>query len=131
MLPLLETAIGFAAIMLVLSFLVKSLTSLVKNLVDYYSDNMAHEVNRLVQGTLGVTWNWLATDPQVQQRHPWIRDFNWQRLGEEYLTTANLTWVLTKLGASQVALDNLEGRLAVHRANLKYMFEQRMKNLAL
>ena len=41
-----------------------------------------------------------------------------------------MEWVLVKLGAS-AALTNLEGRLAVHVANLQYAFETRIKNLAL
>jgi hypothetical protein len=39
MLALIETLTGFAAIMLMLSLLVKTLTSVIKNQWDYYSDN--------------------------------------------------------------------------------------------
>src|SRR3979490_366496 len=40
MLSLIETLTGFAAIMLMLSLLVKTVTSVIKNHWDYYSDNL-------------------------------------------------------------------------------------------
>jgi hypothetical protein len=52
MFPLIETMIGFSAIMLLLSLLVKALASVIKNHVDYYSQNFEAEVERLISGTL-------------------------------------------------------------------------------
>src|SRR5712664_4439259 len=57
MLSLIETLTGFAAIMLMLSLLVKTLTSVMKNCLDYYSDNLKHEVQRLALETTGKAWD--------------------------------------------------------------------------
>ncbi len=53
MIQLLDTALGFVAIMAMLSLLVKCLTSLIKSYVDYYSGQLHAEVDSLVQGMLG------------------------------------------------------------------------------
>lgn len=124
MLPLIETIIGFAAIMMTLGFLVKSLTSLIKNHFDFYSSHLKHEVGRLLNGTLNKT---LADVKKTS----WGKDINWNRLGDEYLTKRNMDWVLSKLGAKKKDLENLEGRLAVHLGNIKYAFEKRLKNISL
>jgi hypothetical protein len=135
MLPLIDTVIGFAAIMLVLSLLVKTLTSLVKNHVDFYSTNLKHEVDRLAQAVLGRSWDEavtaLARNPATQRDAHWFRGIIWERLGYEFLNRPNMEWVLTKLGAAPGALDHLEDRLQVHVANISYAFNTRMKNLAL
>lgn len=134
MLQLVETVIGFVAIMLVLSYLVKSLTSVIKTLVDFYTRNLKHEVNRLVLGTLGKTWEELKEEPKVKAKVPWVHDINWKKLGDEYLTKNNMEWVLNKLGdllGKEVDLENLEGRLAVHLSNIRYAFEKRIKTITL
>ncbi len=135
MLSLLDTITGFIAIMLVLSMMVKSLTSLIKNHVDFYSRNLKHEVNRLALAVLGKSWdqavNDLETNPATRQDAAWFSAINWERLGDEFLTKDHMEWVLTKLGAPPAALDHLEDRLEVHAANLSYAFNTRIKNLAL
>lgn len=134
MLLLIETIIGFVAIMLVLSYLVKSLTSVIKALVDFYTRNLMHEVNRLVLGTLGKTWEEIKEEPKVKEKAPWVHDINWKKLGDEYLTKDNMEWVLNKLGdllGKKVDLDNLEGRLAVHLSNIRYAFRKRIKTITL
>lgn len=122
---LLETVIAFAAIMLLLAYMVKSLTSLAKNLVDYYSGNLKAEVERLIRGTVGGHWeSWCKTVP-------WLKDVRWDRLGEEFLSKENMTRLLVLLGAPTQALVGLEDRVKVHLQNLKYAFETRTKNLSL
>lgn len=124
MLPLIETIIAFCAIMLTLSFLVKSLTSLIKNHFDFYSKHLKREVERLIRGTL---------DKKLEdiQKEPWGKNINWNRLGEEYLTKENMEWVLRKLKAKPEQLENLEGRIAVHLGNIKHAFGKRLKNISL
>ena len=131
MLSLIETLTGFAAIMLMLSLLVKTLTSVIKNQWDYYSDNLEHEVKRLVLQTTGKTWDAIlenpATSPQIKSI---AKDIHWERLGEEFLTPAHLSWFLKELDAN-ARINNLESRLKIHMANVKYTFQMRMKNLAM
>ncbi len=124
MLPLIETILAFAAIMLTLSFLVKSLTSLIKNHFDFYSKHLKREVERLLMGTLNKTLDDI-------QKTSWGKNINWNRLGEEYLTKENMSWVLTKLKVKPEQLENLEGRIAVHLGNIKYAFGKRLKNITL
>ena len=125
MLPLIDTIIGFSVIMLMLSLLVKTLTSVIKNHVDYYSRNLQEEVERLISGTL---------DEQKQvwgKRAPWLKEIRWGRLREEFLTKENMEWMLRKLGAKEGSLRDLEARLEVHKANIRFVFEKRSKNLSL
>ena len=125
MLPLIDTIIGFSIIMLMVSLLVKTLTSVIKNHVDYYSRNMQEEVERLITGTF---------DEQKHvwgKRAPWLKEIRWGRLREEFLTKENMEWILTKLGAQEGSLKHLEARLEVHKANLRFVFEKRSKNLSL
>ena len=129
MLPLTETVIGFVAIMLVLSLLVKSLTSLVKSHVDYYSANFKAEIERLVRGTLNRTLSELENDKS--KKNTWLKDIQWRRLGDQFLTVDNMTWVLKKLGATDDDLKGLAARLEVHKANIQYAFEMRTKNISL
>jgi hypothetical protein len=127
MFSLLETLTGFAAIMLMLSLLVKTLTSVVKNQWDYYSDNLKHEVERLVLATTDKTWDKLVTNnPQAPV---WIKTIQWERLGDEFLAPAYMSWFLKQLDQN-ARVSDLESRLKIHVANVKYTFQMRMKNLA-
>jgi hypothetical protein len=129
MIQLLDTAIGFVAIMAVLSLLVKSLTSLVKSYYDYYSANLHFEVNSLVQGILGKTLDELA---DANEKFAWIRNVNWKSLGDEILGIEKIKLLLKHLDPNVELKDNeLQARIDLHVANLKYGFERRMKNLAL
>ncbi len=125
MLSLIETLTGFAAIMLMLSLLVKTLTSVIKNQWDYYSDNLRHEVQRLAFEVTGKAWNTL-----LQNAPEWAKNISWERLGDEFLTPAYMSWFLKQLDQNARVFD-LESRLKIHVANVKYTFEMRMKNLAL
>jgi len=125
MIQLLDTALGFVAIMAMLSLLVKSLTSLIKSYVDYYSANLHSEVDSLVQGMLGSSLTTLAAT------HPWLNDINWKSLGEEYLTLDKMRVLLQQLDPGWVDMGDLQSRIDLHVANLRYGFERRMKNLAL
>jgi hypothetical protein len=127
MLSLIETLTGFAAIMLMLSLLVKTLTSVIKNCWDYYSDNLKHEVQRLAIETTGKSWDALIQNPTLPD---WIKNIHWERLGEELLTPAYMSWFLKQLDQNARIFD-LESRLKIHVANVKYTFQMRMKNLAL
>lgn len=128
MFSLLETIIAFAVIMLMLSLLVKSFTSTLKNHVDYYSKNLKQEVERFITGTLEEIGQSLKSkDIKL------LEGMEWKRLGEEYLTEENMQWLLTRMGVpeAQLKLKNLRARLKVHTANVRYVFEKRTKNLAL
>ncbi len=107
MFSLIETIIGFSVIMLLLSILVKSMTSVVKNHVDYYSKNLKREVERLVYGTIGKSWS------TCENEVLWLKSIQWRRLGEEYMNKENMEWLLTKLGATSDKFENLEARLEV------------------
>jgi hypothetical protein len=127
MLSLIETLTGFAAIMLMLSLLVKTVTSVIKNQWDYYSDNLKHEVQRLALETTGKTWDTLVKNPAAPD---WTKNIHWERLGDELLTPAYMSWFLKQLDQNAKVFD-LDSRLKIHIANVKYTFEMRMKNLAL
>jgi hypothetical protein len=127
MLSLIETLTGFAAIMLMLSLLVKTVTSVIKNHWDYYSDNLKHEVQRLALETTGKTWDTLLKNPAAPD---WAKNIDWERLGDELLTPAYMSWFLKQLDQNAKVFD-LDSRLRIHIANVKYTFEMRMKNLAL
>ncbi len=98
MIQLLDTALGFVAIMAMLSLLVKCLTSLIKSYVDYYSGNLYAEVDSLVQGMLGQGLGALAAT------HPWLNDINWKSLGEEYLTVDKMKVFLQQLERGEFAI---------------------------
>lgn len=127
MLSLVETITGFAAIMLMLSLLVKTLTSVIKNQWDYYSDNLKHEVHRLAFETTGKAWDALRQSSSIPE---WVKNIHWERLGDEVLTPAYMSWFLKQLDQNARVFD-LESRLKIHVANVRYTFEMRMKNLAL
>ena len=129
MIQLIDTAIGFVAIMAVLSLLVKSLTSLIKSYYDYYSANLHFEVNSLIQGILGKTLDEFADSGP---KFAWLKDVNWKSLGEEILGMEKIKLLLKHLDSTIEVKDNeLQARIDLHLANLKYGFERRMKNLAL
>src|SRR5712671_2573182 len=107
MLSLIETLTGFAAIMLMLSLLVKTLTSVIKNQWDYYSDNLKHEVQRLALETTGKTWDALL---QSKNTPEWAKNIHWERLGDEFLTPAYMSWFLKQLDQNARVFD-LETRL--------------------
>jgi hypothetical protein len=131
MLTLIETLTAFTAIMLILSLLVKTLTSVIKNQWDYYSDNLEHEVKRLVLETTGRAWDDILNDPRTPERvKNIVMDIHWERLGDEFMTPAHLSWFLKQLDQN-ARVSDIESRLKIHLANLKYAFEMRMKNLAL
>ncbi len=130
MFPLIETAIGFLAVMLLLSLLVKSLTTLIKDHFDFYTDNLQYEVSRLIRNAVGRSWSDLRRDPAVVAKAPWIADINWSRVGDEFFNVDNVKWLLTQIDPN-VDVTNIEGRLKVHLSRVQYMFEQRMKNLAI
>lgn len=124
MLPLIETIIGFIVIMAILSLLAKSLSSVFKNHFDYYSKNLKGEVMSLIKGTINKSFSELQSNPA-------LKDIQWKRLGDKYLTRDNMAWLLTKLWAKKEDLENLEGRVEVHLSNVQYAFEKRTKNIAL
>jgi len=107
---LLETAIGLAAIMLMLSLLVKSMTSLVKNHVDYYTTNLESEFKELVYRVLGRRWDTVKTNLGYG-------DLNFKLLGEEFLTQENLRSVL---GINTAAMqETLRVRLQICKDNIR------------
>ena len=131
MLSLIETITGFAAIMLMLSLLVKTLTSVFKNYLDYYSDNLEHEIKRLVLETTGKTWDSILNSKDTpEQVKNIVMDLHWERLGNEFLNPEYLTWFLQQLDRNALVSD-LGTRLKIHIANVNYTFQMRMKNLAL
>jgi hypothetical protein len=133
MLTLIETLTGFAAIMLMLSLLVKTLTSVLKNQLDYYSDNLEHEVKRLVLETTSKTWDELTKGKAPADQVSLIAgNIHWKRLGDDFLDSKYLAWFIKILDpTATVTAADLESRLKIHIANVNYTFEMRMKNLAL
>jgi hypothetical protein len=131
MFPLLETAIGFVAVMLTLSLLVKSLTSLIKDHFDFYSDNIRYEINCLFCDTIGQTFDDLRQDPTAVQRAPFLANTDWRRVGDEFFNRQNVEWMLTRLGAAPADLQDLDGRLTYYLGRAKYAFDTRMKTLSL
>jgi len=101
----------------------------IKNQWDYYSDNLKHEVQRLVLETTGKTWDDVLGSASEQVKNL-AGEIHWERLGDEFLNANYLSWFLKKLD-SNADLTDLESRLKVHLANMKYAFQMRMKNLAL
>jgi hypothetical protein len=125
MVNLLDSAIGFIAIILTLSLLVKSLTSLIKSYVDYYSGHLRAEVDQFLRGMVSDGLDALAKE------HDWIARINWRSLGEEYLTRDKMTVLLRQIKPDWEDAGDFGAKLDLHVANLKYTFERRMKNLAL
>lgn len=125
MLQLIDTIIGFSAIMLALSFLVKSLTSVVKNHFDYYSENLKSELNRFLSGIPECKANDCSAMGAIR----------WKRLGEEFLSMENMAVWLEKLGMNPETIEKqkkaLEARLKVHKENIRYVFAKRTNNIAL
>jgi hypothetical protein len=131
MVPLVETTVGFVAIMLVLSFLVKSLTTLISDHFDFYCDNFQYEVSRLIRNATGRTWEQWASEPATVSRLPWVADIKWERLGDEFFSEDNVRWVVSQLrGVSPDQVD-VKGLVAVHLGKVKYAYQQRLKNLSI
>ena len=130
MFPLIETAIGFVAVMLTLSLLVKSLTSLIKDHFDFYTDNVRYEVNRFFRDTTGKTLEALRADPAMVKRLPFLETIDWHRVGDEFFKKQQVEWMLTRLGYVDES-KYLEDRLAAHLGRVRYAFDTRMKTLSL
>ena len=129
---LIETIIGFSVIMLLLSFLVKSLTSVVKNHINYYAKNMKSEVEHFLRETLEGTLDQIETIKGKDKSggKEVLAKIPWRRLGEDYLSLENMKELLKKI-TGRDDYENLEARLKRHQANLKYAFNVQMKNLSL
>lgn len=129
MILMIDTFIGFLAIMLFLSYLIKGLTSLVKDHVDYYTDNLRGEVDSFLNGCVKKTLKTLSTE------HTWLKQIQWNRLDEKFLTEQNMEWLLTELGTKGDDLKQMssyfKARLEVHKANIRFAFEKRTKKIAL
>jgi hypothetical protein len=128
MVQLIDTAIGFVAILAVLSLIVKSLTSLIKSYIDYYSANLHSEANALIEELLGRSLEELSVT------HPWISTINWKSLGEEFLQIDKVKVFVNYLDPTldlTARTEQLKALVDLHLANLRYEFERRMKNLAL
>src|SRR5260370_31003558 len=127
MLTVSETLTGFSAIILMLSLLVKTRTSVIKNQWDESIRNRNHEVQRVAVETTGKTLEKLIHSRTAPD---WVEKIHWERLGDEFLTPAYMSWFLQQLDQNAKVFD-LDSRLKIHIANVKYTFEMRMKNLAL
>jgi len=132
MFPLLETAIGFVAIMLMISLLVKSLTQLIKDHFDFYCDNLNYEADLFLRSVVKKSLAELKTDAAVLEKAPWLRDFDLSRIGEEFFNEDNIKPLLLAVrpDLDQAVLANIKGLLAAHVSRVKYMFTQRLKNLS-
>src|SRR4051794_20996809 len=130
MVPLVETAVGFAAIMLVLSFLVKSLTTLISDHFDFYCDNFQYEVSRLIRNATGRTWEQWAADRATVSRLPWLADIKWERLGDEFFSEDHIRWVVSQLRGVRPDQVDVKGLVQVHLGKVKYAYQQRLKNLS-
>jgi len=129
MFTLLETIIGFTVIMLLLSYLVKSLTSVVKNHFDYYSGHLESEVRDLVMRLLGKR----LEDVKITSGGTVYRPFagiDWKQIGDEFLTAENFKALLGPV-LNQGQLEALEAQLEIHKGKMNYAFSRRMKNLSL
>jgi hypothetical protein len=131
MVPLVETIIGFVAIMLVLSFLVKSLTTLISNHFDFYCDNFQYEVSRLIRNATGRTWEEWSNDRATVRRLPWVTDIKWERLGDEFFGEDHVRWVVSQLRGVAPDQVDVKGLVHVHLGKVKYAYQQRLKNLSI
>lgn len=132
MFTLLETIIAFTVIMMLLSFLVKSLTDVVKNHFDYYSGHLESEVHKLVVRLLGAKGEDLEA-MELRAGGKTFRPFagiDWKQVGEEFLTAENLKALLGELLTAE-QLATMKGQVAIHKGKLDYLFARRMKNLSL
>lgn len=129
MFPLLETITAFTVIMLLLSYLVKSLTSVVKNHLDYYSNHLASEVQDLVMRLLGKPLAQVTVTVGGTTYKPFV-GIDWKQVGEEFLTAENFKALLGPL-LSQGQLEALEAQIEIHKGKMNYAFSRRMKNLSL
>src|SRR6476620_4186349 len=131
MVPLIETTVGFVAIMMVLSFLVKSLTTLISDHFDFYCDNFQYEVSRLIRNTTGRAWESWANDPDTVKRLPWVADIKWERLGDEFFSEDHIRWVVSQLSGVRPDQVDVKGLVQVHLGKVKYAYQQRLKNLSI
>lgn len=127
MLPLIETIIGFSAIMLMLSLLVKSLTSVLKTHYNYYANNLEREFLNLVRGTFEE-----LNETFTESHNQLLKNINWKRLGEEYFTKDNVMWWMKKINIDESKLDltRFKARLEIHKANIRFVFENNNKKLS-
>ena len=125
MFTLLETIIGFTVIMLLLSYVVKSLTSVVKNHFDYYSGHLETEVRDLVMRLLGKRLD----EVKIGKYEP-FKGIDWKQVGEEFLTADNFEALLGPL-LNEGQLEALKAQLEIHKGKMNYAFSRRMKNLSL
>lgn len=132
MFPLLETAIGFVAIMLMLTLLVKSLAELIKDHFDFYCDNLNYEADQFLRSVIGRSLTELKNDATALAKAPWLRDFDLARIGDEFFEEDNVRSVLLQIDPAldPAKLTNIKGQLAAHVSRVKYMFQQRLKNLS-
>jgi hypothetical protein len=130
--PLLETAIGFVAIMLMVSLLVKSLTELIKDHFDFYCDNLYYEADQFLRSVVNKSLSELKTDTAVLTRAPWLQDFDLSRMGDEFFNEDNVKALLLSIepDLDPRVLANIKGLLSAHVSRVKYMFQQRLKNLS-
>ncbi len=128
MLLVIETITAFTVIMMLLSFMVKSLASVVKNHVNYYADNLRAEVEHFFRAVVNVSFGKLEDLKDASGQKAVLANVPWRRLGEEFLTKKNLEKVLEAMGKE---VPDLEERLKPFQANVKYNFDVRMRNLAL
>lgn len=131
MVPLVETILGFVAIMLVLSFLVKSLTTLISDHFDFYCDNFQYEVSRLIRNATGRSWEEWSADREIVRRLPWVADIKWERLGDEFFNEDHIRWVISQLRGVRPDQVDVKGLVQVHLGKVKYAYQQRLKNLSI
>ncbi len=129
MFTLLETVIGFTVIMLLLSYVVKSLTSVAKNHFDYYSGHLVSEVRDLVMRLLGKRLEEVEV-PSGGTTYKPFAGIDWKQVGEEFLTAENFKALLGPV-LKPGQLEALEAQLKIHRGKMNYAFSRRMKNLSL
>jgi|GEM_PF-4465996 len=126
MLALLDTLIGFCLIMLILSLLVKTLASVVKNRVDFYTEHLQAGWTRLTMEAAR------KAPPHIRKRLKAAADIPLgllrvrEELGEERVEE-----LLHKLGLPPAYLESLAANFQLMREKVKIFFEKRMKNISL
>lgn len=126
MLALIDTVIGFAALMLVLSMLIKAATSMIKNLGSYAEEALKHEMGLLLESPKVTEILGSKLDLNLTQ-------VNFGGLGKRYLTLENLEGLAGKDLAGKVKDKAAEMKSVVdaHRRKLDLLLEKRNKNLSL
>jgi len=126
MFVLLEIVIGFAAIMLMLSLLVKSLTSLIKNHFDYYAPIVELELKRLESF-------WASSGKKF------TKSINPKTIGSDFFDQKNVLALLSvEDGETDKKKDSEASKkkefpvlIEESRKNIDALFSKRSKNLAL